>query len=169
MSNRLLNTTLRGSTDIVGQLSLPNGSITNASVASGADIDADKIVHRQALSYYQADGSSVTAAEVPIHVARGTTGTIVAIDVAIMTAASGDAEVDVDLKKGSSGSSFSSVLTGVITVDSGTSVRDPEAGTLDTTSFTEGDILMLDINVDAGSGSLPQGMVVTVTIDETPN
>lgn len=168
MATILEDTTLRGSTKIVGTLSTPAGSIGNADIEAGADIAASKVVHRTPLQYAQAGGSAVADADVMLHIARGTTGTIVALEVAVETAAVGDSTVDVDLLKGSAGSAFATVLSSVVQVTSGTAVRTPVAGTLSVTSFADGDILKLSVDATVGTGTLPQGLVVSVWIDETP-
>lgn len=168
MSSTLENTTLRGATQIVGTLNVPAGSITADDIATGADIPTSKTVHRHVLQYSQAGGASVADATVPIHIARGTTGTLIAVEVAILTAAIGDSTVTVDLQKSTGGGAFASMLTAVVEIDSSTVVRTAGAATLDSTSFTDGDILELIINATAGTGTLPQGLIVTVTLDETP-
>lgn len=167
MSGQLTGVTLRNCV-LVGTLTLPNSVFKNAHVAGGAAIDANKLVNRHAINYHQADGSAVATASVPIHVARGTSAELVAIEVAVVTAASGDSEVAIDLQKGNSGSAFASVLTSAITIDASVAARDRQTGAISSISVSDGDVLLLDITATAGTGTLPQGLIVTVTIDETP-
>lgn len=168
MSATLENTTLRGSTNIVGTLNVPAGSITAAGIAAGANIETTKTVHRHAVNYSQASGASVASATVPIYIARGTTVTLQAIEVAILVAAAGAATVTIDLQKSTGGGAFATVLTGTIDIDSSTTVRTAVVGTLNTTGGTDGDIWQLVITATAGGGTLPQGLIVTLTLDETP-
>lgn len=168
MSGTLENTTLRGTTNIVGTLNVPAGSITNAGILSGTNVDASKLVHRHAINYFQASGSSVASATVPIFIARGTTVTLQAIEAAILVAAAGAATVTIDLQKSTGAGAFATVLSSVITLNSSTVVRTATAGTINTASGTDGDIWQLVITATAGGGTLPQGLIVTLNLDETP-
>lgn len=168
MSNTLLDTVLRGTTQILGSLVLPSGSVGATNIAAGANIETSKLVHRHALSISQANGTAVADAEYPLHIFRGTTGTIVAIEVAIETAAAGAATVDIDLELGNAGSAFASVLSAAIQLDNATVIRTPVAGTVSSTSAADGDILKVTVDATAGGGTLPQGLIVTLTLDETP-
>lgn len=169
MSNTLSDIILRGATQVLDTLRMPAGSVSNQEVAAGADIAASKLVHRHVLGYHQADGSAVAAADVPLHVVRGTTGSIIALEAAIATAAAGDAEVTIDLQRSTGGGAFATVLTEPITLTSETAVRTAVAATIDSDTLVDGDVLLLAIAVDAGTGDLPEGLVVTATLDETPN
>jgi len=165
--NILTNTTLRGTTNIVGTFSAPAGSVTAAMIAAGANIETSKTVHRHVLNYSQANGASMASATVPIHIVRGTTDAIVSIEVAIMTAAVGNSTVTVDLHRSTAAGAFATALSSVITIDVDTVVRTAEAGTLAATTLADGDVLAIVVIATAGTGTLPQGLIVTVTVDET--
>jgi len=167
MSNVLQDTTLRGVTNIAGTLAVPTGSITAQQIAAGANIETSKTIHRHVISYGQANGSAMADATVPIHIVRGTTDSIIAVEVAIMTAAVGDSTVTVDLQRSTAAGAFATALTGVVTLDSDTVVRTAEAGTLTASTLADGDILSIVVDATVGTGTLPQGLIVTVTIDET--
>ncbi len=167
--SRLLNVLGQGVWNLAATtLTLPNACVGNNQVNSGANIDADKLVHRVPLRYSQADGSAIADGEAMVHIFRGTTGTIVAVEVAIETAAAGDSTVDIDVELGNAASAFSSVLSSAIQITSSTVVRTPTAGTLSVTDATDGDILKITVDATVGTGTLPQGLVVTLVIDETP-
>jgi hypothetical protein len=166
MSANLVDATIRNLV-VTGTLALPAGSLTNSHIAAGADIATSKLVHRHVLNYHQASGAAMADATVPLFIGRYTTGLLVAVEAAILVAAVGDSTVTIDLQKSTGGGAFATVLTATIDIDSTTVVRTVLAGTLDSTSFTAGDIYQLVIDATAGTGTLPQGLNVTVTIDET--
>jgi len=145
---------------VVGSSSLPAGSVTAANIAAGANMETSKLVHRHVLNFQQAEGASMADATVPIFIARATTLTIVAIEIAVTGAAAvGDSTVTVDLKLGNAGGAFTTALSGVITIDNATALRTPVAGTLITTSGADGNILQLVIDATVGTGTLPQGLI----------
>ena len=149
-------------------ITLPSDTVKNDNVTSGADIDADKLEHQHAIEYQQADGSDVVAATVPIHIVRGVSGMIVDIEVVCQHSPSGgDLAFTVDLQKANEGSPvLTTVLTGVITIDSTISEYEVEPGTINLANLAAGDTLALVIAVSGSTGSQGQGLIVTTTIRE---
>jgi hypothetical protein len=168
MSNTLSDTTLKGKTTVVGQFAAPSGSITNANIATAAGIAASKVVHRFPLNYAQADGASVADATVTLYVAAAA-GEVKSVEVGLGgAAAAGDSTVDVDILKSTGGGAFASMLSAAITVDSSTVIRTAEVGVVSSGSYADGDILRVDVDATVGTGTLPQGIVVTVICEENP-
>lgn len=149
-------------------MTIPAGSVGDDQVPAGAGIAATKVVHQFPLRYSQADGSDVAAATVLIHTVYGSTASIVAIETVVATAATGDAEATVDLQKGNASTAFATVLNSAITIDSSIAARTPAAGTVSSASLADGDTLQVVVTAAAGTGTLPQGLVVTVTLQEDP-
>jgi hypothetical protein len=73
----------------------------------------------------------------------------------------GGATVTVDVKKNGA-----TVLSSVITLDSGNTARIMENGTLSGTTLAAGDFLEAVIVATAGGGTIPTGLLVQVIIDE---
>lgn len=147
----------------------PAGAISDSHVAAGAAISSTKLEHRRAVQYWQAGGSDIVAASVPIHTVFGATATLVAVEVVAVTAPTGgDKAFSVDLKKGSQASAFASVLTGAIAVNNTHADRQVVAGTLASTALADGDTLQVVVAVSGSTGSQGQGLLVTVTYDEDP-
>lgn len=140
-------------------LVIPSGTIVNASVNAAAAIASSKLEHQHVKTYGQS--GTAAAATVPIHVVQGTAGTILSLKAATIAACTGDATVTVDLKKAGS-----SILTGVITLDSANTARVAEAGTVSSATLAAGDFLELVIAVNAGTGSLGTGLCVQLVLDE---
>lgn len=135
------------------------GSIRNAGIASDAAIVATKLEHQFALTY----GTSGTAASatIPIHCAYGATGDVISIKAGSVAIAVGAATVTVDLRKNGS-----TILTGVITLDTGNTAYVGEAGTILTAPYVAGDTFTLVVVATAGGGTLPTGLFVTVILRE---
>jgi len=162
-----------GSTHIAGTLTaarvtLPDSTVTNASVAGGAGIAATKLEHQFPIRYQQQPGSNVAAATEDIHIVYGATGDVVAVHAALNgVIPSGDRTAVVDLQKSTGGGAFATILTGTITLDSANTIRVAEAGTLTAgAACVVGDILRVVITVGGSSGTNPQGLVVRVVMRE---
>lgn len=160
--------TVKGAAVFTGTLKAPAASITNANIESAAGIAASKVIHRFPLTYSQADGSAVADATVTLYVAAAA-GTIKSVEVGLGgAAAAGDSTVNVDILKSTGGGAFASVLDSAITVDVNTTIRTSEVGTVSSGSYADGDILQVDVDATVGTGTLPQGIVVTVICEEAP-
>lgn len=158
----------KGGLKALGTVSMPDNSISGTALNASVLVPANRLIHRFALVYAQADGGSVVTATVGIHVAASA-GTVKSIEVGLTGAAAvGAATFTVDLNKSTGGGAFATMLSGNITVDSATAIRTVEAGTVSSGSYTDGDILQLEMVATAGGGTLPQGVVVTVIVEENP-
>jgi hypothetical protein len=151
-------------------LTIPDGTIVDAAVSAAAAIAATKMQHQHALNYSQADGSAVAAAIVPIHIVRGSTATIVDIEVSCVDAPSGgDLAFSVDLKKANEGTPTpATVLSAPIAYSSTQSDCEVETGTISSASLVDGDTLLVVVAVSGSTGTQGQGLVVTVTLREDP-
>lgn len=125
----------------------------------GAGVAAGAMDHQHRI-HYGATGTAATAT-VPIFECRGATGTIRQIRAGSIVANIGAATVTIDLKKNGT-----TVLSGVITLDSGNTARISEGGTLSVTSLVVGDLLEIVVTATAGGGTLATGLWVDVTVDE---
>lgn len=150
-------------------MDIPSGSIINADVAATAAIGAEKLVHRFPVRYSQNQSAVVADAIEGIHIAAAA-GTIASIEVACTSSAPvGDSTVTVDLEKSTGGGAFASVLSSAITLDNANTVRVLEAGTVSSPAYADGDILRINVNATVGTGTLPTGLVATVTLQENPS
>ena len=138
---------------------IPAGTVTNAMVNGSAAIACAKIQKPRLLEY----GTTGTAASatVPIYVCKGATATVQSIRAGSIAIAVGGATVTIDLKKNGS-----SILTGVITLDTSNTARLLEAGTVSSPGLVDGDWLELVIVATAGGGTIPTGLLVQVEVFE---
>lgn len=136
----------------------PASCITDAAIISGAGIETSKMDHRHRKQYsISGTAASVT---IPIHIARAA-GSVTSIEAGSIAIAVGAATVTIDLKKNGT-----TILTGVITLDSGNTARILEAGTITGGTYVDGDFFELVIVATAGGGTIPTGLIVDVEFDE---
>lgn len=163
------NATFADDVVFVGTVTLPDGTITNAMVNSGASIAAAKAVHRSPIVYYQAEGSDVASATASIYHAR-TAGEIVAVEVCPITAPTGgDKQFTVDVKNGDASTAFASVLSAVVTVDNTSVDKTPQTGTVSSATIADGDILQVVVTASGSTGSQGQGVTVVIWVNENPS
>lgn len=142
---------------------LPAASIANAEIATNAAIAASKLGHQNKVTWAQPNSAATTETRI-VYECHGATGTVKAFTAGSIGVAVGDSTVTLDLKKNNS-----SVLTGVVTLDSGNVARTSEAGTLSgTPTLADGDVLEIVITATIGTGTLPTGVWVALTLDEDP-
>jgi len=155
-----------GATVFGGSVNLPANTVNNADMAADADVNFAKLQHVHHVTLTQADGSAVADESRVVFIARAPC-TVLAVECALLTAAAGDSTVDIDVQQSTGGGAFASILTAAETLDSSTVVRTVVEATLDgTPTLADGDMLLIDIDATAGTGTLPQGLVVDVTIAE---
>lgn len=140
-------------------MKIPSGTLTNDGVNGSAAIAATKI-QKPRLVEYPTSGTA-TSATVPIYVCNGATATVMGIKAGSIAACIGGATVTVDLRKNGS-----TILSAVITLDSGNTARIMEAGTISNSSLVAADFLELVIVATTGGGTLATGLLVQVEIHE---
>jgi len=149
----------------------PAGALTDTNINSDADIAASKLVHRHAISYGQANGSDVITETKLLHITKAA-ATVQLIEVRPTTAPSGgDKQFTVDIQKAADGSSsWSSLLSAVITVSTGSTDDTRQVGTLiGSPTLADDEALRVVITASGATGSQGQGFVVTVNLDEEPS
>lgn len=144
-----------------GTITLSASSVTDAKVASAADIAATKLRH-QHRAMWQQPNTAATAETRVIHHAYGD-GDIIAVKAGSIVAAIGDSTVTIDIKKNGT-----TILTGTIQLDNANSAYTAEAGTLATMTCSAGDVFTAVITISAGTGTLPTGVYVALTVNEKP-
>lgn len=143
----------------------PDGGVTNAKVAAGAKIDQSKLQHQHRIPYTQPN-TAATSVTIPIWRIFGATATLLELAVGSLTVAVGAATVTVDLQKSTSGGAFASVLTSVVTLDTGNTARVAELAAIATAGGVAEDLYQLVITATAGGGTLPTGLFVFLTLKE---
>jgi len=152
-----------------GTHNLPSSCVSDTQCSTSNPIDTDKQKHRHSIQYYQADGTDIAAATVPIFIARAA-GTIIDVEVVCVDAPSGgDKTFTVDIQKADVAAAAASVLSSAITYPAGTTDYTVQTGTITTTTLDDGDTLLVVVAVSGSTGNQGQGLIVTVTVDQSPS
>lgn len=152
----------------VNRFNPPAGSITDASVIASAGIQATKVIHQTAHHYEQDAGSAVVAQTRMLHTVYGQTALIVNMDVMTPTPPTGADTVTVDLQRGNPTTGFTSLLSSPVTLNNATVARTPIEAAIATTALADDDTLQIVVTPNHTTGALPQGLLVTVTLQEAP-
>lgn len=144
------------------QFSPPAGCITDAAVSSASPLQTSKTQHRTHAKWGQPNTTATTETRT-VYVNNGTTGTLIGFRAGSIVACLSTASITVDLKKNGT-----SMLTGVITLNSSSVARVAQAAALASSALVAGDWLEVVITATAGGGTLGTGFFCEAIIDETP-
>lgn len=143
---------IAGDLNVSGKLNVGGG----ASISGGTDLDAAAVIHEHRADYSQPN-TTATSETRAVAVVKGTTGTLRSFSAGSIAANIGAATVTVDLRRNGS-----TVLSAVITLDSGNTARVVEAGTINSTALAAGDLLEVVVVATAGGGTLATGLMAEV-------
>lgn len=154
--------TFRDSVNMAGAGTVQHkaGSVESDHIATGANIAASKLTTRLHQTLNQDDGSAATAQTRAVYQARAS-ATLQEVYATVLTAATGDSTVTIDVQKNGT-----SVLDSTFQVDSADAAYAKVSGTLTTTTVSDDEVIEVVVTVSAGTGTLPQGLMVTVVVDE---
>jgi hypothetical protein len=145
----------------VGSIDIPAASIGDDEISPTAAIAASKQVHR-VYAKYQQSGTAVTATAL-LHTAYAA-GTALAVAITTLTVAVGAATVTIDVKKNGT-----TILSGIVTLDTGNVAYVAETGTISVPSYATGDTYSAVVVATAGGGTLPTGLLVELILNENPS
>jgi len=140
---------------------LNSGCVEDKHVAADAAIQASKLEHQHRAIYAQESATTAAAETRAVHVVKGTNGTLKTVKAGCVTPCVGDATITVDLLINGV-----SVLTAAIALDSAQSAYELVAGTISSDSLSAGDVVEIDVTVNAGTGTLGKGVFAYVDIHE---
>jgi hypothetical protein len=133
-------------------MNIPDDTVTNAMVASGAAIVTTKMKHQYAKNTQQESDTSSTDQTFVNHVAYGA-GSVVSFKVGAIVAPVGAATVDIDLLKNGV-----TVLNAAAQLTSGETARELVAGVIGTAAYVAGDVFEVDIDQTTGGGTDAKGV-----------
>lgn len=141
-----------------------NAAVQTPSPASGG-IGTQKLIHRWQDIYAQGSSSTTAAADQKVvRAIRGGTGTILDFKAGCVVPCTGNATITVDLWKNGV-----SILSATITLNNSQSARQlVQAAGFTSTSLVATDVLEVKVTVNAGTGTLGQGLFAVVALDEDP-
>jgi len=145
-------------------ITLPSSTVDDDSVEAAAGIQATKLQQQYSKFYAQESDTTSATEDYCIHCVHGSTGTVVAFEAGSVTACVGDSTITVDLHKDGA-----SILTAAITLDSSNAAYTPEAGTIDSASIADSDVLEVVVVATVGTGTLGKGVYASCIIREDPS
>lgn len=142
-------------------IAMPQNAITSGDqVRAGANIPADKTEQRFFPAWSQPNTAASTETRT-LFVARRS-GTVNAVLAGSIGVAVGDAITTIDVKKNGT-----TILSGIITLDSANTARVVELGTISGGgTFVAGDWYEVVITATIGTGTLPTGVFVQLEVDQ---
>lgn len=140
----------------------PTGAVTNAAIVAAAAIDATKSQQQYQPCFGQ-NGTAVAERKV-IHLVQGATATIVSFKCGVRVACSGNATITVDLLKNGV-----SVLSAAEVLDLNDAAFAITTPVVSTTGGVVTNVYEVNVTVNAGTGTLGQGLFAQMTIREDPS
>jgi len=141
----------------------PDGSITNAMIASLASIDASKLkTHRTVtaeLAAFSTEPVTTASTYVTLHIAQAAGGSLGFTAMITGTLPATTGVVSIDLFRSTAGSTYVTILSAPIALGSDNTVRVPESGTISTSTIASGDVFAYKMTV--GSTSAARGVAVS--------
>lgn len=150
-------------------MNLPDGGVyaggplyaEDLKLTGSSRVDVKYLDHNNHICDSQ-DGTASAVTGKPLYCAFAA-GTVKGVKAGSRVAAVGDATATIDVLKNGT-----SILSTTIQLDSGNVAYTPENGSLDSTktSLSAGDVLTWSMSVNAGTGTLPSGVYVALSIDQ---
>lgn len=152
-----------GGLAVGGSFAIPAGSVGNAAVQAGANIDPSKLGQDRSITMeLTAHAVDAVAIRKVLHRVKGATGTLISFKVGATVAATSTGEAVIDLKKNGT-----TILTGTLTLTaSQAAFTGILSGTFSSAGVVVGDVLEASIESVTGS-TLPKGVFVTLHFTET--
>jgi len=156
---------IEGDIFVAGDLSassmgVPELTIVDAMVATGAAIGAAKLVHQYEKNSQQESGTTATDETYVNHVAYGA-GTLQSFKVGAVTACVGAATCDIDLLKNGV-----TVLNAAAQLTSSITAFELVTGVIGTAAYVAGDVFEVDIDTTAGGGTEAVGVFANAVYRE---
>lgn len=144
-------------------MQIPYNSVGDVHIAASLGIiQYNKMQQQRAIKYAQKYGTAVVSERTGIHIGVGS-GTILNFFAALAVPCVGAATVTVDLLKNGV-----SVLSGIITFNSGVAAFTSVLGTLSGSTYSAADVYEVNVTATAGGGTIGQGLTVMLYTKESP-
>lgn len=155
----------------VRDFTAPSGSVGNAAIEAGANISPTKLENiRCADVELFGQAVRVDAVNKMLHTVRGTSGQVLGFQAIQCTAATTTANlIFIDLQKATTSSTWASILTTALTMNSTDTTYVPRTATIASAGIASGNILRVSVTTTGGSTSNnAQGLLVSLHYCETP-
>lgn len=158
---------VRGTLSISDGITMPAGSVRNVDIQASAGIAASKLTRHQSIDQQIYDSTSTVAdKKMFAHITRKS-GTIVQFEAAVETVASSTTRLlYIDLQKATAATTWVTVLTAPININSSDVAYTPYAATISNSSAADGDIYRTVVTTTGASGNAAIGLYATLTMEE---
>ena len=140
-------------------VTLPAGTVKDASVEAGTGIAATKSEHQFSVTVVQT-GAAADLTSIA-HAVYGATCTVIGVKAGSVTIGVGAGACSVDVLKNGT-----TILTAPIVLDSGNTAYIPEDGTISVAAGVADDVYTVTFDETAGGGTSPTGVYCTITFQE---
>ena len=158
-----------GTVTFRGAAHLPAGAVGDAQVQHDplAPIAAEKVEREFSFGKSTQVGAAVEGFSEIVHIPRNA-GELVAVEIAVETAPTGDNTITIDVEKWT-GTAWSSLLAAAEGVDAAYVANTPVAVTLaEAHSFADGELIRITGAISGSTGTHAEGLRVQVTAREKP-
>lgn len=155
--------------EAICSITFQGGGIRDGQVASGAGIQAEKVVQQYTIGKLLTtdDVTAIAATTKTLLIVKGLTGTVMGFEAVIQTTATGaDRTVTVDLQKSTGGAAFATILSSTIGFNNTSSPRIKSSGVISTSSVIAGDVLRAVVTVVGAAGAQAIGLQCSLTMQE---
>lgn len=143
-----------------GAITMPQNAIDSSQqIKAGTNISADKTEQRFFPSHAQPNSAATTETRT-LFVARRA-GSVNEVITGSIAKAVGDSTVTIDVRKNGS-----TILAGVVTLNSSSTNRVVQLGSVTSAAFVAGDWFEVVITATIGTGTLPTGVFVQLEVDQ---
>ena len=169
LQNIMSQQTIPNDVFITGNLStktmtIPNATVTDATIASNAGVQATKLIHQYQVVHADPSATAASTYKKTIYVVHGANATLVAFVAGCVTPCIGSDTITVKLRKNGT-----DILTADISLTNAQSAYQlvTAAGFTSTTAVA-GDVFEIDITANHSSGTLGAGLFAELVLTETP-
>lgn len=140
----------------------PAGCVADAAVQAGAGIQATKLQHQYQPCFSQDSNVNAAAETKAIYTVQGATATIVGFAAGAIVPLTGNDTCTVDVRKNGV-----TILTAAVALASTDAARALKASSLATTTAVAGDVFEVVVTPTHNTGTLPQGVLARLVIQES--
>jgi hypothetical protein len=182
--NAKIGTTVSGA-EVVAATAYTNsatvGSTTAMTLVDGTVAAATPVIFRHTgvaataageahveIDYYENDTTVFDYSEI-VHICHGVSGAVAYVEVVNETAPTGgDLAHTVDVQIGNASTSYTTALSSVITMNSSSVDKTPQAGTVNAGTLADGDSIKIVVATSGSTGTQGKGLCITVWVWENP-
>lgn len=154
----------------IAEMTFQGGGLRDQDIAQGAGIGATKVIHQTTMSELLfGPTTNVANVTAPLFICNAETAELVDFDVALFGAmTTGDRTVTVDLQKSTGAGAFATIMSTPVELNDTNAARLAVSGVIADVDLIAGDIIQVVVTLGGSSGTLAQGLLVSLTTRDRP-